>query len=182
VIHVVSASVIASLPMGPTALTSGTLVRSAADATVYLVNGLTSKIPFSSFDIPASIGITGFSFVDSAVLAGYPTAKATMGYGITCGSTDYVAAAGTLRALDATTKPLYPLVYTPLDSYTCALLRIGTPATKFLRTPNGSIYLLDSGTKRPISSMARFAQLGGSVGYVDVTAGLAATIPTGPAA
>ena len=105
-----------------------------------------------------------------------------MGYGITCGSTDYVAAAGTLRALDATTKPLYPLVFTPLDSYTCALLRVGTPATAFLRTPNGSIYLLDSGTKRPISSMARFAQLGGSVGYVDVTAGLAATIPTGPAA
>ncbi|NUU07592.1 S1 family peptidase [Leifsonia sp. C5G2] len=182
VIRVVPASVIAGLPIGPIALTSGTLVRSAADATVYLVNGLTNKIPFSTFDIPASIGITGFSFVNSAVLAGYPAAKSVMGYGITCGGTDYVAAAGTLRSLDATTKPLYPLVFTPLDSYTCALLRVGAPATKFLRTPDGSIYLLDSGTKRPISSMARFAQLGGSVGYVDVTAGLAATIPSGPAA
>ncbi|MEY9952307.1 S1 family peptidase [Leifsonia sp. EB34] len=182
VIRVVAASVIAGVRVGPTALTSGTLVRSPADATVYLVNGLTNKIPFSSFDIPTSIGINGFGVVDSAVLAGYPTAGAAMGYGITCGGTDYVAAAGTLRALDASTKPLYPLVYTPLDSYTCALLSIGSPATKFIRTPNGSIFLLDSGKKLPIASMARFSQLGGSVGYVNVTAGLAATIPTGPLA
>jgi hypothetical protein len=182
VIHVVAASVIAGVPMGPIALTSGTLVRSPTNATVYFVNGLTNKIPFSTFDVPASIGINGFSVVDGAVLAGYPTAAATMGYGITCGSTDYVAAAGTLRALDGTTKPLYPLVFTPLDSYTCAVLSVGSPATKFIRTPDGSIYLLDSGKKLPIASMTRYAQLGGSVGYVNVTAGLAATIPTGPLA
>ena len=182
VIVTVPASVIASLPMGPTALTSGTLVRSPADATIYLVNGLTNKIPFSTFDYPSSIGIGGFSMVDSGVLAGYPAAAAAMGYGITCGGTDYVAASGTLRALDATTKPLYPLVFTPLDSYTCALLTVGAPATAFIRTPDGSIYLLDAGKRRPVSSMARLGQLGGSVGWVDVTAGLAGTIPVGPAA
>lgn len=175
-------SVIASFPSGPTALVSGTLVRSNADATVYLVNGLTSKIPFSSFDYPASIGLTGFTFVSDAVLAGYPRASASMGYGTTCNGIDYVAAMGSLRALDATTKPLYPLVYTPLDSYTCAQMTIGSPATKFIRTPDGSIYLLDGGTKRPIPSMDRFAQLGGSVGWVDVTAGLAGTISTGASA
>jgi hypothetical protein len=182
VIVTVPASVIASLPLGKTALTSGTLVRSPADATIYLVNGLTNKVPFSTFDYPSSIGIGGFSMVDSGVLAGYPAATAPMGYGITCGGTDYVAAAGVLRALDATTKPLYPLVFTPLDSYTCAVLTVGAPATKFIRTPDGSIYLLDSGKRRPVSSMARFGQLGGSVGWVDVTAGLAATIPVGPLA
>jgi hypothetical protein len=181
-ISTVPDQVIASLPAGPTALVSGTLVRSNADATVYLVNGLTSKIAFSSFDFPASIGLTGFSFVSDAVLAGYPKASAVMGYGIACGATNYVAASGTLRALDATTKPLYPLVFTPLDSYTCAQLKVGAPATKFIRTPDGSIYLLDAGTKRPVSSMDRLTQLGGSVGWVDVSSLLAATIPTGPAA
>ncbi|GAA2058590.1 hypothetical protein [Leifsonia soli] len=182
VIRNVADSVLTTLPKGPTALTSGTLVRSNADATVYLVNGLTNKIPFTSFDLTSSIGINGFSFVSDAVLAGYPKSAALLGYGITCGTTDYVAASGTLRALDGTTRPLYPLTFTKLDSYTCAQLAVGKPATKFVRTPNGSIYLLDGGTKRPISSMDRFNALGGAAGWVDVTAGLAATIPNGTAA
>ena len=83
------------------------------------------------------------------------------------------------RAFNA---PLYPLSYTLLDQYSCAQLAVGAPATKFIRTPEGGIFLLDSGTKRPISSMDRFAALGGSVGWTSVSAGLANSIPTGPAA
>jgi hypothetical protein len=178
-IQTVPASTIAGLEVGPLVLTVGSLVRSPTKSSVYLVDGLTDKIPVATFDFPASIGITGTAFVSDAVLAGYPTA-ALMGYGIVCGGTDYVAASGALRALDATTKPLYPLAFTSLDAYTCALLTRGAPATAFIRTPNGSIYQLVGGTKRPIASMARFYQLGGSVGWVDVTPDLAATIPSGP--
>ena len=179
VIQTVPASVVAGLPVGPIALTVGTLVRSPTKSSVYLVDGLTDKIPVATFDFPASIGISGTSVVADAVLAGYPTA-ALMGYGIVCGGTEYVAASGVLRALDATTKPLYPLVFTQLDAYTCARLTTGAPATAFIRTPAGSIYQLVGGAKRPVASMARFYQLGGSVGWVDVTPDLAATIPTGP--
>ena len=178
----VPAAAVAAMPLGKTALTSGTLVRSPEDATIYLVNGLTDKIPLSSFDYPSSLGIGGFRFVDGGVLAGYPTSSVLLGHGITCGATDYVAAQGTLRALDATTKPLYPLAFTPLDQYTCATLTIGAPATKFIRTPDGSIYLLDGGRKLPVASMNRLAQLGGEVGWVSVSAVLARSIPLGPLA
>jgi hypothetical protein len=182
VIQTVPDAVLASLTQGPTALTAGTLVRSPQNATVYLVNGLTSKIPFSTFDLTASIGINGYSFASEDVLAGYPMSSGLLGYGVTCGSTNYVGATGTLRAVDATTQPLYPVTYTPLDSYTCALLNVGPPATKFIRTPDGGIYLLSAGTKQPIASMDRFAQLGGAVGWTSVSAGFAATLPTGPLA
>ena len=179
VIVTVPPSVIAGLPVGPLALTVGTLVRSPTKSSVYLVDGLTDKIPVSTFDIPASIGITGTSMVSDTDLAGYPT-MALMGYGIVCGGTSYVAASGQLRALDATTKALYPLVFTPLDPSTCALLTKAAAATAFIRTPSGSIYQLVGGVKRPVATMARFYELGGSVGWVSVTPGLAATIPDGP--
>ncbi|NUU04773.1 hypothetical protein [Leifsonia sp. C5G2] len=177
-----STAALTALPAGRIALTSGTLVRSPENATVYLVNGLTNKIAFSSFDITSSIGVEGYSVVSQAVLDGYPLAGTLLGYGVTCGSADYVGASGTLRAVDATTKPLYPVAFTPLDAYTCARLTVGAPATKFIRTPDGSIYLLEAGTKRPIGSMARFAELGGSIGWTSISAAFAAKIPTGPLA
>jgi hypothetical protein len=177
-----SSAALAALPAGRVALTSGTLVRSPENATVYLVNGLTNKIAFSSFDFTSSIGVEGYSFVSQSVLDGYPLSGALLGYGVTCGSVDYVGASGTLRSVDATTKPLYPISFTPLDQYTCARLSVGAPATKFIRTPDGAIYLLDAGAKRPIASMSRFAELGGSVGWTSVSPGFATSIPTGPLA
>ncbi|MFJ3391463.1 hypothetical protein [Leifsonia aquatica] len=182
VIMTMSTAALNSLPAGRVALTSGTLVRSPENATVYLVNGLTNKIAFSSFDITSSIGVEGYSVVSQTVLDGYPLAGSLLSYGVTCGSVAYVGASGTLRAVDATTRPLYPISYTPLDAYTCARLSIGTPATKFIRTPDGAIFLLSGGTKQPIATMARFAELGGAVGWTSVTAGFAASLPTGPLA
>lgn len=177
-----STAALTALPAGRTALTSGTLVRSPENATVYLVNGLTNKIAFSSFDITSSIGVEGYSVVSQSVLDGYPLAGTLLGYGVTCGSTNYVGASGTLRAVDGTTQPLYPISFTPLDAYTCARLSIGAPATKFIRTPEGAIFLLADGTKRPIADMSRFTALGGSVGWTSVSSGFAAAIPTGPLA
>ncbi|AGW40713.1 hemagglutinin-like protein [Leifsonia xyli subsp. cynodontis DSM 46306] len=173
---------LAALPAGRVALTSGTLVRSPENATVYLVNGLSNKIAFSTFDVTASIGVDGLSFVSQSVLDGYPVAGSLLGYGVTCRGVDYVGASGTLRALDATTKPLYPVSFTALDDYTCARLTVGAPATKFIRTPDGSIFLLEGGKKRPIANMNRFAELGGAVGWTSVSAGFGASIPTGPLA
>jgi len=178
-IATLSDQVVSALPTGQIVLGAGRMVRSPSDATVYLVNGLVEKIPLTSFDISSSIGATQLDFVSDAVLTGYPKASATLGYGVTCGSTSYVGASGTLRAVDATTKPLYPVVYTSLDSFTCATLSVGAPATSFIRTPDGSIYQLVGGQKRPISSLDRLVQLGGSVGWVSVTPGFAANIPTG---
>ena len=37
----------------------------------------------------------------------------------------------------------------PLDSYTCALLKKGRDANAFIRTPDGSVYQLVDGQKRP---------------------------------
>jgi hypothetical protein len=182
VIATVPSSLISALPQGVVALVAGSLVRSAEDATVYLINGVTNKIPVSSFDMPVEAGFKSFTYAPSAQLAAYPTASAILGFGVTCGTTNYVAAGGSLHAVSAVLAPLYPFTYMSLDQFACQNTTVGTPATPFIRTPDGSIYYLSGGQKLPISSMARLGALGGSVGWLNVVNSFAAAIPTGPLA
>jgi hypothetical protein len=171
---------VTALPKGPVALVAGTLVRTPEDATVWLVNGVTSKVPISSFVFTTEAGITKWSYTTKARLDAYPRANQPLGFGITCGSTKYVSAAGSVHRLDPAEVALYPFSYVALDSYTCALLRKGRDANDFIRTPDGSVYQLVAGQKRPIRTIARLQELNKGTGWLDVVPLFAALIPTGP--
>lgn len=181
-IAVVPDSLIAALPKGPVALTTGTLVRTATDATVYLVNGVTNKIALSSFMFTSEAGITAFSFTTQARMDAYPRAEGLLGFGLSCGDTAYVSAGGSVHRVDPSIAALYPFSYMSLDSFTCALLQKGRDANDFIREPNGTVYQLVGGTKRPITSMARLTELNKGAGWLDVVPQFAALIPTGPVA
>ncbi len=181
-IAVVPDSLVVALPKGPVALTAGTLVRTATDATVYLVNGVTNKIALSSFTFTTEAGITAFSFTTQARMDAYPRSEGLLGFGLSCGDTAYVSAAGSVHRVDPSISALYPFSYMPLDSFTCALLKKGRDANDFIREPNGTVYQLVDGTKRPISSMARLIELNKGAGWLEVVPQFAALIPTGPLA
>jgi len=182
VITGITDGLVASLPKGVVALTSGTMVRSPQDATVYLINGVTNKIPFSSFDFPIEAGVTAFSFASQERLNAYPMSEALLYYGLTCGATNYVAAGGSLHKLTPQTAPLYPFSFVALDAFTCQKLAYGADAGQFIRTPDGTIYHLVAGQKRPIMSLARWAELSGGATWLSVKQSFAGAIPTGPAA
>jgi hypothetical protein len=183
IISTVPSSVIDLLPKGLVALGAATLARSPNNATIYLINGLTNRIPVSSFDTTGEAGITTFTFVSDSVLAGYPDTGTPLGYGLTCAGKNYVSAGGSLHEVTTALAPLYPMTYTAFDSYTCARLTIGTPATHFIRVSNGTIFQLSGGQKLPIMSMARYSALGGPAeGFLSVSNAFAALMPTGPAA
>jgi hypothetical protein len=110
----------------------------------------------------------------------YPVSTQALGFGLACGSTRYVAAGRKVHA--AQNPALYPLTWVPLDPTACAQLKVGTPAGSFIRTPDGKIYQLVGGQKRPIPSWDRYLQLNAGAGYLDVVPELAALIPTGAAA
>lgn len=175
---------ISASTIGLVALTAGTLVRSPGSPTIYVVNGLTSKIPVSSFDMTNEAGITGYSTFPEGLIQAYPSTPTNLGFGYSCGTANYVAAGGSIHPIAAADLARYPIGYIPLDSYTCALMKIGLAAPHFIRTSDGSVYLLDvDGAKHPVSSMARFAQLdGAAAGWLQVDSKLAALIPSGTAA
>ena len=181
-ISTLSPEVLSRFPQGNVALTTGALVRSPEDATVYLINGVTNRVPFASFDVPNEAGFTTFSYAPQAQLSAYPTAPAILGYGLTCASKNYVAAGGSLHEVTAANAGLYPMTFTQLDSFTCQNAAIGSLATHFIRVPNGTIFFLQDGRKKPITSMARLSELGGAEGWLNVSDGFAAALVTGPAA
>lgn len=182
VIVTVPAGLLRALPSGAVALAAGALVRSADNATVYLINGVTNRIAFSSFDMPNEAGFTTFMFAPSDQLTAYPMASGLLGWGMVCGANSYVAAAGSLHLVAPASLPLFPFTWTQLDQFTCQNAKIGTPATQFIRVPGGTIYQLKGGQKLPIASMDRLAQLGGSAGWLNVLPSFANAIPTGPLA
>lgn len=173
---------ISDLRFGPVALTAGALVRSPENATVYYINGITSKIALSSFDYPSAAGVTGLLFVDEAVLRDYPLDPTLMSFGFICDGAKYIAGGGSIHAVPAELEALYAFGYVTLDRYSCARLTVGAPATQFIRTPDGSIYLLEAGTKRPIGSYARFLELASGAGFTNVPARFASEYATGPLA
>ena len=179
-ITTVSQSYVASLKMGPTALTAGTLVRSPQDATVYYINGVTNRIALSSFTFTSEAGFNNLQFVPESLIDGYPLASQVMTFGFSCGTDDYVAAGGSLHKVGTDLLTSYPLTYVPLDQFSCQQATKGIDATPFIRTADGSIYQIVAGQKRPISSMARYAELAGTSTYITVAASFAAIYPTGP--
>lgn len=179
VIVTIPQALLQALPQGTVALTAGTLVRSPADATVYLINGVTNKIPFSSFVFPSQLGVSTFSYTTQARLDAYPTSTQLLGFGVSCGAQKYVAAGGSAHAVSAADATLYPFSWVPLDQFSCALLPKGADADAFIRTPDGSIYQLVGGKKKPISSMVRYQQLSAGKPWLDVASEFAAAIPTG---
>lgn len=179
-INTISDSSITQMQKGFVALTSGQLYRDEANATVYLINGTTSKIAFSSFAFPAALGATTFSYTDPDRLAAYPTEPNLLTYGVRCGVNSYVSAGGQLHEVPTSMLPLYPFTYVQLDYFSCLHLGVGSTVTSFIRDSSGSLYQLDSGQKRPINSMNRFAQISNGANWMQVDSQFAGTFPTGP--
>ena len=175
-------SLIDRMTQGPVALQSGTLVRSPQNATVYFMNGVTDRVAFSSFVFPMEAGFTSLVFADEGRLQAYPVDAKLLGFGLSCGTTNYVAAGGQVHVVDPSLQALYPFTNVALDPFVCAQLKIGAPAGSFIRTADGSIYQLLGGQKRPISTMARYAQLAGTQAWMNVATEFGAAIPTGAAA
>ncbi|MGG7509602.1 hypothetical protein [Plantibacter sp. YIM 135249] len=179
-IATVPQAVIGKFSTGGTVLAPTSLVRSPSNGTIYLVDGLSSKIAMSSFDPATELGVTGYSTVSDQSLAAYASAAGVLGYGVTCGGQNFVSAGGKIHAVSAALAAAYPISYTALSDVSCSILVKGADATSFIRTANGSIYKLENGAKRPISSIDTWIAIGGPAeGYLDVSQGFAAQFPTG---
>lgn len=176
----VAPSVVALFKQGPVTITSGRLVRSPGNATVWLVDGVSSKIPLTSFIEAAEAGFYGFIYAGQSRIDAYPSQAKPLSYGIVCGNKNYVAAGGSIHEVSADLLPEYPFHYTPFDLYTCGRLKIGAPATSLIRTPNGTIYYLADGAKHWISSMAQIDAVAPGQAWLNVRAEFANLIPSGP--
>lgn len=178
----VSNQLLSAFAQGPVALTAGTLYRTPENATVYFVDGVSSRVAFSSFLYPGEAGFNTFKFTSADRLNAYPLNPQLMTFGFTCDADKYVAADGALHYIPPEQYANFPLTYVEIDDFTCGQMKVGESAVNFIRLPTGSIYQLADGEKRKVPSMSRLAEINGGQGWMNVTPQFAALFPEGPEA
>lgn len=176
----ISSSALAVLPQGQPVLSAGKLVRTETDYQVYLLDGASNRVPLNDFATSNAMGVYGTWLISQQLIEAYAIAPAPVGGAFLCQGVKYIAGEGSVhRVTDAS---LYPVTYQMLEPATCNALPRGASTPTLIRTAaDGAIYTLDAGTKRWITNPTRYAQLG-SLPYLNVSAEVAAQIPTGPVA
>lgn len=159
-------SVESHLTQGTTLLAVGSLVKTAANAQVYFIDGLNRRYPVASFQTAAAFGVAAVTVVDPSDMAGYQLASTNLSIFVSCGGIEGIVGGGvhSLSTSAATAAGLAPI---PLSDRTCA--RLGSAdtyqgSTLFLRDAVGNIFVVRGGTAAWISDMRAFRMLGGSAG------------------
>jgi hypothetical protein len=173
--------------MGHTALEPGTLAKSPAGADVFLVDGLGRKAGVPSFAVTRELGLgESFAVVPQQTLDGYARSAQDLSLLVRCGGVTSLATQGGIVALAApgsTGLPVSDLVPT-----TCrALDPVGrtVPGSVFVKSASdSSVFLLQGGQARPVTTWARLVALAGTASPTITTLGdgALARIPVGAAA
>jgi endoglucanase len=166
-------------PPATPVLASGSLVKSASASAVFFVDG-SRKLPLTSFDVAAQFGVSGYSVVSDAALAAYPTASSPLSVFVTCGSVTGVVSGGRLVPVPAPQLPSAAVV--SLSSSACGSLSVAPAVTgrAYLLAPDGTIWGLFAGVRRPFSSMAALiADAGGIPSWISMSWYGLDPVPTG---
>ncbi len=171
---------------GHVALEPGTLVKSASSADVYVVDGLNRKVGVPDFAVTRELGLgQAYSTVTQGTLDGYARSAANLSLLVRCGGTSYLATQGSIVALanpGSTGLPVtdhVPTTCRTLDATGATVT--GSVLVKSAADP--SVYVLQGGQARPVSSWARLVALAGTSSPTITTMGAAALarIPVGAA-
>jgi hypothetical protein len=179
----ITAETLRGIPVGAPYLAPASLVRSAGNPMIYLIDGADRMVSVASFATTAALGVRSWSQASDASIAKY-TPTTTLTRLVTCKGASYFAAGGRLNALSGTGGTGYTA--TELTGGTCsALPQGGAPVARvFVKAANNAtVFVIEAGTRRPVSSWNRLVELNGGPAVrvlVDAPNGLA-DIPVGPA-
>lgn len=173
-------SEVAALRVGPAVLQPGTVVHKAGSPDLFLVDGASMLRRVQSMDQLGRYG-RGWSTVDPAALTGYAVGE-PLTTAVACGGAGLLARGGRLQQV----ADGFGLGFPPLDASTCAALpwasgmHDGRVLVKGVGSP--TVYLMESGTRRPIATMATVLFFNGPRPLTIFTLEDAeiATIPVGP--
>jgi len=172
---------LAAIPSGPDFLFVGDAVRRTSTGAVYVVSAEETLTPLSHPALASELGL-GIPFdIDETTFASLSVTSGTAGPIVKCGTTEYWAGGGALRALSGPST--HGLSVTTLSDELCAVLpkAAGVSAGKlFVRdSASGVIYLVQDGSKLAASSMAALIALNGGTTptWQPSTSAILASIP-----
>lgn len=148
-----------TLTTGPYLIRPGSLVKTPDNGTVYMINGLNSKVVLYSFAPASELGLNfNINTLNQSLLDQYPTENGNhLVNTVNCKGEPYTAINGVLYKQ----SPAYGTRHT-LGNSVCDTLRISQNPPEFLRGGDGTIYKITNSTKQPIGSYSKYVQLGGN--------------------
>lgn len=163
------------------AMAPGSIVKAAGSSTLYLVDGLTSKIQLASSSQAKSVSDSKtFTFTKSE-LGKLETRTGFNSIKVQCNAETYLLDGGVLYPISAEAVSHFPGTAYPLDNSTCSALELSSRAVgQFIRDSRGLLYFIQDGKKLRISNWTHFASLrGDGPGYVQATSYFSSKIPLG---
>jgi hypothetical protein len=174
----------AAIPTGPTLATTGSLVKSASNPAIYLVDGSGGLIPVGSFGTVADLGLsTAFITVSAATISGATISPTVLSNLVSCGGVTYLAAQGKLWAVTA--GEIGSLPVETLPSTLCAIIPVSAtalPPVVFIKGSAANIYELTGGQKDAVTSFAQMVTLSSPSAptWLTLNDSYMGAIPTGP--
>jgi len=168
----------------------GSLIKSASNSTVYVVNGILSKIALTSFAISDDLGLNWIRIVSQSDLDAHVSDSGSLSNFISCDNKNYLANRGIIYEIDTQASSMYgydTVSYGSWDSVGCVNLNKSPVALSnysFVKLSDSkSIYYINGGQKHSLSSMTKYKNLGGLSGnLLIVSPKVLNMISTGPAA
>lgn len=178
-------SAIAQIGVGQPIATPMTTVKIASSKQLYGVDGLERMIKLSSVEQATSLGFsTTITEIPVEQLRAYNRGS-SLGIGkVACGDQIYLGTKGKYHAIDVELAAHYPGSILTLSDVSCALItKSKTKLGRFIKAPDASLWLIDMGKRRLITTVEKYqGLLGDQLPYVPVDQVLFDAIPKGKAA
>ena len=170
-IRILPDSTVQSISSAAPIYAPGSLVKVSNSATVYIVTGVLTASPLSSFAATNDMGVSGIRTISQASLAQLNLDSNVHRDFVSCGGDSYIFNSGVGYPVDSAVIEKYGFVVgqaTIWDSKGCEVLNLSASSLMdydFIKAHmDRTIYYISGGEKRPISSMGTFISLGGTSG------------------
>ena len=180
-VQVLAPSALNNIVAGPVLLAAGSLVKTAASAQVFLVDGYARALKLIPNQASTELSAARVHTVTQAQLAGYSTKSRLDWLKVSCAGQEYLFVAGKLQPIMCEYSRSYPSQAVTLNALTCEVLPKASAALgRFITTPSGLIYLIQNQQKRLVLTKKQYLVLRGATpGAYRVSNNFAASIPTG---
>jgi LysM repeat protein len=180
-VHRIAPSALTQMRKGSQVIPPGALVR--VGTANFLVDGLTRLYRIPSTEQARALGLGAPRTVQKSAVSSYKRSGKLAGIKVTCQAQPHLVVAGKLVRVSDETFTHYPTASRELDPGTCSALSVSNAAgSRFIRTPDNKIFLVEDGKKKPIATRALYNTLrAGGPKFVSVDNVFASRIPTGSA-
>lgn len=172
-------STVASIVNGVEILPQGRLIKSPTSGAVYYADGLNDLIPLTTFLPAQERGVSmGIIVRSQSTIDQYTLVNSSLGIFYKCNNLEYVGIGGRVYRIPSNLAADMGISY--VTESICPGTSTALLGNYFL-APNGAIYLIENGKKRPFAGYGAYIAKGGTSGNtLKVSDYVLSVIPTGP--